>query len=518
MANKTVFKVNGRQVAVPTDCVNEAGGQAYALTDAEALCQYVVTSTFSDSFYITAADQLAKLQQLCKSVDPVLVAKAAVYGHENGKMKDAPAYLLAHLMSPSTMGLFTKVFPRVITNVKMLCTFVQIVRSGVTGRKSFGSAAKRLIQNWLTSKNGKQLFLASIGHSDPSLVDILKMVHPKPETRVQEALFAYLLGKTDKYTMSELPQLTQDFELFKKDNSRALPDMDFRSLTNCNLTTAHWEQIALNMPWNTLRMNLNVLGRNGVFKNTALTKVLADKLGDKKQVETFNVFPYQLLAAYLNVDENVPTTIGNSLQQAMEYATKNVPVLGNRVGIAVDVSGSMNSPVTGSRPGAPPTMVMCSHVASLIASALSRSNKEAVVVSFGTRARVVPKYNSWDSVMTNTEKLAQEGLWTGYGTNAGAAMQVFNAEGKFDFIVYVSDCQSWVGNNLMDLWAEQKRGNKKTRLAEINVQAGTTVQAKSNDNSILNVGGFSDQVFDTLARFVGEPNVNFLDVVKSVEL
>ena len=50
----------------------------------------------------------------------------------------------------------------------MLRTFVQILRSGVTGRKSLGSAPKRLILQWLERADVRKLLQASIGNA-PSL-------------------------------------------------------------------------------------------------------------------------------------------------------------------------------------------------------------------------------------------------------------------------------------------------------------------------------------------------------------
>jgi 60 kDa SS-A/Ro ribonucleoprotein len=556
MANKSVFKTGAQTKARPTSHRNRAGGKAYKLEDAEALCQYVVTSTFSDVYYASAGEQLAEVQRICENVDPQLVAKAAVYGRERGKMKDVPAYLLAHLAAQGEIELLRKAFPRVINNPKMLLNFVQIIRSGVTGRRSFGSAVKKLIQNWITSRRGNQLFMGSIGKSDPSLTDVIKMVHPTPANTEQSALFAYLLGAevthtvpdmlvrkdrngkvVQEYAFEDLPPLVQEFEWFKYDNSMPLPDMDYRALTNCNLTPDHWKQIALNMPWNTLRMNLNVLERNGVFKDAAVTKKIVAKLSNEKEVEKWSVFPYQLMTSYLYAD-GVPSSVKNALQKAMEHATKNVPVLGDRVGIAVDVSGSMSSAVTGNR-GAASSKVSCLQAAALIASSLARTNPDATVVSFGTNARVVPNYNAWDSVMTNAQKLSGESRYVGHGTNADSAMRVFNATGKYDFIVFVSDCQSWVDSRhsmfggygrgyggsvagatpLMASWEVQKKGNRNAKLAEINVQPYGDSQADSTDKSILNVGGFSDAVFDVLAEFSDrKDNVSFADVVNRVDL
>ena len=60
-------------------------------------------------------------------------------------MKDMPALLCAVLASRAP-GLLAEVFDRVIDDGRMLRNFVQIMRSGVVGRKSLGTLPKRLVQ------------------------------------------------------------------------------------------------------------------------------------------------------------------------------------------------------------------------------------------------------------------------------------------------------------------------------------------------------------------------------------
>lgn len=100
-------------------------------------------------------------------------------------MKDMPALLLAALVAQRS-ALVPALFGEVIDSGKMLRTFVQILRSGVTGRKSLGSQPKRLVQQWLNNATEYQLLQASVGNQ-PSLADVLKMVHPKPAETWREA-------------------------------------------------------------------------------------------------------------------------------------------------------------------------------------------------------------------------------------------------------------------------------------------------------------------------------------------
>jgi hypothetical protein len=43
--------------------------------------------------------------------------------------------------------------------------------------------------------------------NDPSLADIVKMVHPKPASKSQEALFGYLIGR--EYASTDLPEIVR---------------------------------------------------------------------------------------------------------------------------------------------------------------------------------------------------------------------------------------------------------------------------------------------------------------------
>src|SRR5258708_30731237 len=102
-------------------------------------------------------------------------------------MKDMPALLCAWL-SAGDSRLHEAVFAQVIDNARMLRTYVQILRSGVAGRKSLGTAPKRLVRDWIAGRDEEALFRSSVGQS-PSFGDILKMAHPKPAGKRREAFY-----------------------------------------------------------------------------------------------------------------------------------------------------------------------------------------------------------------------------------------------------------------------------------------------------------------------------------------
>ncbi len=498
MANTTLFRSLVGALIPKADARNEAGGPAFTLPPEHALAQYAATGCLNTTFYATAESQLDRVLDLCGRVPPEFVAKTAVYCRERAYMKDIPALLLASV-SRRDPKLMDRVFDRVIDSPRMLRTFVQIVRSGATGRKSLGSAPKRCVRRWLDQRTDAALFAASVGNA-PSLVDVVKMVHPKPSTRTREALYGYLMGR--EVAQEALPVLVQKFEAFKAGDRLEVPDVPFQMLTAVDLSRREWCEIARRASWQMTRMNLNTFGRHGVFEEAQMTGLVAARLRDASEIARARAFPYQLLAAFRSADTTVPGAVQNALEDAMELAIANVPQIDGQVYVCPDVSGSMRSPITGHRKGST-TAIRCVDAAALITAAILRRNQDAQVLPF--EQAVVPlRLSPRDSVMTNAERLASVG---GGGTCVSAPLAQLNArKAKGDLIVIVSDNQSWVdaagarGTATLREWGTFRARNPRARLVLIDVQPYATTQATERED-ILNVAGFSDHVFEVVAEF-----------------
>jgi 60 kDa SS-A/Ro ribonucleoprotein len=506
--NRNLFKTQPTVRTVP----NEAGGKSYALKDKEAIAQLAVTNCFNSTYYADEKQLLEKTKEIADRVDSKFLAKVAVYAALNGKMKDMPAFLLAILHTRGEHELLAKVFPKVIHNFKMLSNFVQIVRSGQLGRKSFGTKTKQLIKDWFARTNEFGLFMSSYGISDPSLKDVILMAHPKAVTEEQNNMFKYILGLD--YSQDILPKPVQDFENFKKDTSKPLPNVDFRLLSNIKLSQKQWLSLAANMSWNQLRMNLNTLYRNGVFNDKETTKIVADKLRNPEKVSSM---PYQLLTTYQNTSD-VPVQVSNALQDALEISVSNIPKI-DRVAVCVDVSGSMSSPVTGHN-GSATTKTSCLDVAALVGACFGRTSDNCKIIPFDTSAHEF-KFNPKDSVVTNATALRR---FYGGGTDCSCAMRKLNNEGiEYDVVVFVSDNMSWAdfyhgrGTGLESEWKKYASKFKNSKLVLIDIQPYASTQVE-NSGRVLNVGGFSNSVFDVIDAFVKNPANSFVSTIEKTEL
>jgi len=510
--NRTLFKGKGSRGAPPADTVNAAGGVAYKMTDEQALAQLAVTGCLSDVFYANAEMQLEQVLEVAAKVPADYEARVALYAWEKGYMKDMPALLLAHLMRRD-VAMAKRVFPRIVVNGKMLRNFVQVIRSGVTGRKSMATAPSALVSAYLAKRTPLELLRDSIGDK-PDLADIIRLAHPKPPNAQYRAFYAWALGKKlDAEQQSALPEIVAAYDKMCKTGVLDLDvvtKLPIQMLGSLKMTDDAWKRTAVNLPWHALRMNLNALAKHGVWQDKEVLLRCCDKLRDLETIRKARVFPYQLLIAYKMTGTDVPNELREALQDAMEVAVENVPELPGRTWVFVDVSGSMRSPVTGIRKGAT-TAVQCVDVAALMAAAILRRNRDSNVLAFNDSVvegsdRIV---NRRDSVMTIAEKLA--GRPSG-GTNVSAPMrQLVDRNEPADTVVYVSDNQSWIdtaahqygmqeATETKHLWQTLKKRRPKARMVCVDLQPYPDAQAPSCADT-LNVGGFSDAVFDLIALF-----------------
>lgn len=515
MANTQLFATRRPQPAPIANAINEAGGRAYLREPEAALALYASTGCLNGVFYADAQTQLAQVLDLCKQVPAEFVAKTAIHARKQGHMKDMPALLAAHLAHRDG-ELLARVFDRVIDNGRMLRNFVQILRSGAIGRKSLGTRCKRLVQQWLARASTETIMAAAIGNQ-PSIADIVKMVHPKPQDAEREALYAWLIDKP--HAKKALPPLVRAFEAYKRKPEGSPPDLPLLYLTALGLNTTQWKKIALRASWQATRMNLNTFMRHGVFDDKTTTMKIAKKLTDKNEIRRARVFPYQLFAAW-KAANGLPVAIMAALEEAMEHATANVRALPGNIVVAVDVSGSMASPVTGHRQGST-TSLRCVDVAALIAASVKRKNPSARILPFDTQVRTVTM-SEHAGVMTQAQRLA---ALCGGGTTVSAPLAQLNAErARVDTLIVVSDNESWaetnvgMGTRTMHEWKTLRQRCPNAKLVAIDLQPYATSQTAASDD-VLHVGGFSDTVFELLAAAAtGQGPGQWVERIRSISL
>jgi 60 kDa SS-A/Ro ribonucleoprotein len=545
MANKSLFSSLTSRLP-KANAVNEAGGRAYKLEPKHALAQVAATGTFANAFYSTAEAQLDELLELIDQVDDnQYLAKLAIYARQKAFMKDMPAALLVALSVRDT-ELMHQVFDRVVDNGRVLRTVFQMIRSGrfkdKAGKSRIGlsSSVQRAFQRWLNTASVGKLLSASIGN-DPSLRDILRMARPTPKDNARRAMFGWLTDKSiDKWapaTEADLPVEVQSLIAYRNSESEeaqalivgGLDNVRWDLLSDAAKGPKVWAALAPKMGSQALRMNLNTLLRHDVLATSEMVDYVADRIADEKEIRASKQFPYQYFTAYLNADDNVPQKIKTALHKAAEIACGNVPELPGPVVIGLDTSGSMSSSVTGDRGRGATSKMRCIDVAALFAAAILRRNPDSIVIPFDTAAYDA-KMDPNDSILSIAERLAKYG---GGGTDCSLPLVAANqnhAKRKFAGVVLVSDNESWVGTGrggstgVMTAWEafvanQRKLAGKEAspKLVCIDLQPYRTVQACERAD-IMNIGGYSDSVFNVISSFLTDNDQRFVAEVEAIKL
>jgi 60 kDa SS-A/Ro ribonucleoprotein len=201
----------------------------------------------------------------------------------------------------------------------------------------------------------------------------------------------------------------------------------------------------------------------------------------------------------------------------MEASLDNVPEIPGSVLVGIDVSGSMNYEITGRRKVS--TKTRCVDVAAMIGAAILRKNVKSLVVPFSdtiSELRVNPR----DSIATNAKRMADI---CGGGTDVSLIPRlILKMKWIIDTVIIVSDNQSWIdknetyyGTKTVEAWNIIKKYNPKAKLICIDLTPTNHTQAFERED-IINIGGFSDNTFDLIARIANGTNNKDL-FVKEIE-
>jgi 60 kDa SS-A/Ro ribonucleoprotein len=271
-------------------------------------------------------------------------------------------------------------------------------------------------------------------------------------------------------------------------------------------------------------MNLNTLERKGVWGVEGMADIVAEKLRDRDSITRTRIYPYQIMTTFKNVGQNTPPVVRSALEEAMEVALENVPILPGAGYVLIDISGSMKSPLTGNKPGAT-SKVNCCDVASLMTSSIIRKNPLAKVIGFNGHAHPL-ELKTCAKVMENAQFLINK---VSGGTACHEPLRLLNdTKATGDWLVMISDNQSHSSLQTNDLretegaahWRIYKLRNPEAKMACVDIQPYSTTQIKSGKD-VLNVGGWSDAIFDVLNSFfsghIDSPNI-WVKEIESISL
>lgn len=443
---------------------NKSGHAAYKMGDKSKLVTQVLTSFFNEKkFY---GDNSSEMQETIKSVianQPEFVANLAVFARREFNMRSVSHVLAAYLAHEPNGKPYAK---RVI---KAIClrgddaTEVLSCYLSVFG-KPIPNSLRRALKEVLVGFDEYTLAKYKGDGKSVKMRDLVCICRPDPKTEAQSQAFKKLLeGRL------ESPE-TWEVELSKYGNTKET-----------------WESLIHGgkVGYMALLRNLrNILSA----KPANLDKVL-EKLADPDAVRKSKQLPFRFLSAYKVVRDIASSRVLGALEKACAASVENMERLPGLTVIAVDMSGSMDSPVSKK------STVRCYEIGALLGLIANKICEDSVFYTFNDKSEKV-------SVPSNAPLLYTTQNFVSYGgTNMAAPFERMIADRvKADRAIVISDTECnrtnpWYGKPVQAAADDYRRiSGCDCWVHAIDLQGYGTQQFAGPKTNII--AGWSEKVFD----------------------
>ena len=475
--------------------LNHEGAEAFRMTPEMELYTAVVTSALEEMYYEGKQDRVQRIAGLVAKVDPVFVAKLAVYTRRELNLRSVPLVLLTLLAKVhSGDDLVSRAVAGTVLRADEIAELLMCYQwlNPAPGAKKLGKLS-RGIQNGLKESFNRfdeyQFAKYDRDNRAVKLRDALFLVHPKAKDEAQQALFDKIVSGTleTPYTWeTELSALGQQSFASSEDRAAA-----FR---------AKWEELidSRKLGYMALLRNLRNILEAGVDEGH-ISKV-AEVLSDPVQVARSRQFPFRFLSAYREILRNKSvgaSTLMTALEKAIEASAVNIAGFGEgtRVLIASDVSASMMLPVSRNSS-------VENYDIGLVLSMLLQSRCENVVSGmFGNTWKVVNLPRT--GILANTMELRRREGEVGYSTNGYKVINYLIKEKlPMDKVIFFTDCQMWDshydGASIQASWKKYHGMYPSSKLYLFDLAGYGQSPVRMEGNDVVLIAGWSDKIFDML--------------------
>ncbi|MCE1245737.1 MAG: TROVE domain-containing protein [Firmicutes bacterium] len=493
----------------PAVTENFEGGQAYKLSPIIRLCTRVLTSLAGErKFYQNAEDSdsdIIRDIKLAAAEDPEFILQLAVFARNCFNLRSVPIMLLAEASHiEQTKPFVARYTPLIIKRADELIETVAYIklkkydgercRIPACLKKGLGKAFENFDEYQLLKY-------------DPSkglrMRDIINLCHPKPADIYREALYGFLTG-----SLEADPDLTPMIYALKKlRNSNVFDDETEKLAKDAHATheliikkfgstPRTWEAILPTMGYMAKLRNIYQLLSN---RTEEQIRELADEIKNEKNIEKSRQLPFNYLAAYKSLKLRIATEnetkinmVLDALKEALVHSVKNIEPISGATLIAIDVSGSMITPLSRG------SSITYKDTAILLGVIGKRIFQSADVYIFAETVEKVKPTGA--DILKHYEMLLEKDV--GAATNAYKIIYgITERKEKYDRIILLSDMQCYDSNNRdKNSVAEhfekyRKDVNPDVVLYSIDLTGYGTSQIKETDPRQVLMSGWSDKIF-----------------------
>lgn len=470
-------------VADRTETTNEAGGVAYGPDSAEfGLYKLVLNNLLEDSYYDTAEESFEKLRDRFQAVaetNPEFALQLATYARQEGGYRDIAQMLLVLAANDERTKPFVRDYtPAIIDRTDEFNTVVSYQLRGAG--KPIPKPLKKGIEDalhkrwavirdeetdetervtWIEGEDelpvsGKTVLDSGYSvdtytaakylqrNKQVSLYDVLNLVHPTPRSENRDELFGRIVrGELDDHDDEPLRE-ERTWESTRSD------DEDERS------EAEQWRDRIEDMGLLARLRNLRNMRQAGLDGEEIFGYDAPVTFGDRSAelVRDSKLFPFRYYQAYkacadvrygnqgfsVSTDE-LDAFSQQWLESAMDASVQNLPDTLENTFVAVDVSGSMNSPVSSD------SELMCAEIGTLFGAMLLQRGCDVGVFAMDVkRLDVDQDQANRTDVFDLAQQISEAGSSVGGSTNAWKVFQnLSNAGLGYERVVMLTDMQVW---------------------------------------------------------------------------
>jgi len=455
------------------------------------------------------------------SNDPALFALAACAGLGNDATR--------------TMAL--EALPEVARTGTHLFHFLQYIRAF----RGWGRGVRRAVGRWYTAKPAPAVAYQMLKYQARdgwAHRDALRLAHPKAPTVGHDVLFRYatkgwdgvleLDGISDLDVVALIEAIKSLAQLTPNEAAKVIADMRLtREMVPTGLLThaVVWEALLERMPLTALIRNLGTMTKVGLIASGAsATQKVVDRLSGPETLRGARVHPIAVLVALKTYAQGrgmtgsgkwTPVTrVVDALDKAFYLSFDNAPTTGKRIMLALDVSGSMGSPVLGME------FLTCREASAAVALVTAATEPEHRFVAFTKgdypsqwSATHGSEYNTGLSSLTISPRqrlddvVRKLGNLPFGGTDCALPMvEALKHRWPVHAFVVFTDSETWAGNihPTQALRDYRERMGIAAKLVVVAMTSNGFSIADPNDAGMLDVVGFDTATPSVLADFIGQ--------------
>jgi 60 kDa SS-A/Ro ribonucleoprotein len=395
----------------------------------------------------------------------------------------------------------------------------------------WGRAKRGAVADWYSGKDADSVAYQAIKYRQRNgwtHRDLLRLSHPKADTAAKAAVFDWISGRGLK---EGAPEILGQFEAMQAAESE---DTVIDLLTTTNLP---WETVPTefhksltvwrtlfeqgNMGQTALLRNVTRFAKLEAFKDMKFAAAYADALSDPEALKKGRIHPISVLSALRVYEDGAPdrvrgygvkkdwTTnarVRSGLEKAFYNSFGSVESSGKRQFLALDVSGSMGSPVNGV-PG-----LSCAEASAVMAMVTARTEEFYEIRGFTSGSRSTWSWRG-DAELTDLGFGASDTLKTAManvrkhnfgGTDCSLPMVwAKQNDVEIDTFVVYTDNETWAGKiqPFQALKDYRKASGIDAKLVVVGLASNGFTIADPRDKGMLDVVGLDSAAPQIISEF-----------------